>query len=282
MVYLSGQTQAPGRATQYPVSPAPRISQSDAGVFGAGVHGEGHYSMYENCDIELDPRPSITAVLTVAYIPPEESSGGSIPRVSCFVIDAQAQSRPHDSQSSANGVLPVWMECAPSRLPSAGVRGAATRGASAGEGVTSSSRGGAEPAGGTAARTSSAERSRVGSGDRELHPSSVGASSKASAEPRGRGNPAKRSGKQQPLRRSSRAATMASSNARPQRPRPELSPPSAKAPLERADTFFLVGTDVRLLSRTTAWLEKLLPEAVVLGGLSKCALVVGDQVRSLQ
>lgn len=237
--------------------------------------------MYEKRDIELEPPPKITAVLTVAFIPPEESSGGSIPRVSCFHVDGEAKYGCCKSHNWADSSSPMLMECAPSRLPSAIVRGETTEGASTGKGATSSSRDDAEPAGGTTGKTSSAKSVRVSKGKHARHPSSVGASIKGSAQPSGQGDSVNRPGKGQPLRRSSLASTMASSNTIPQRPRLGFLPPSSEVPLEKVDTFFLIGTRSTLLLRTTRWLNKAFPEVVVLGGISEGVfLVVGDQVRA--
>lgn len=207
--------------------------KSNAGVFGAGVAGEGAFSMYEGRDIELDPAAPVTAVLSVAFIPPEEGSEGGAPKpcVSCFLVDDLPQNRRKGSKASVDGVPAVFMECASAKPEKVFLPG------------TSAS----------AASTTN-------------EPSDSGPSLK---------------GPQQPLRRSSRASTVAHSKAALKRARPqELSPPSTRVPLEDADTVFLVGDHPVTMAQTTAWLQKSLgKEAVILGGISSCALVVGDQVR---
>lgn len=103
-------------------------SQSSDGVFGATAAPgeEGNFSQYEGRDIELDPVAPVIAVLTVAYVPPEDipvAAGCAIsgqgagvttrPRVSCFLADGQAQSPPYASASFVDdweGLPPVWME----------------------------------------------------------------------------------------------------------------------------------------------------------------------------
>ena len=207
--------------------------KSNAGVFGAGVTGEGAFSMYEGRDIELDPAAPVTAVLSVAFIPPEGGGGDGAPKpcVSCFLVDDLPQNRRKGSRASVDGVPAVFMECASAKPEKVFLPGTCA----------------------TAASTMN-------------EPSDSGPSVKVP---------------QQPLRRSTRASTVAHSKAAWKRARPqELSPPSTRAPLEDADTVFLVGDHPLTMARTTAWLQKSLgKEAVILGGISSCALVIGDQVR---
>lgn len=59
----------------------------------------------------------------------------------------------------------------------------------------------------------------------------------------------------------------------------KLRQPSSTVPLKDADTILLLGTHLDMLDKTSAWLGHHLPNAVILGGLSNCSLVVGDQVR---
>lgn len=58
----------------------------------------------------------------------------------------------------------------------------------------------------------------------------------------------------------------------------KLREPSSAVPLEDADTILLIGTHLDMLDKTSAWLGNALPNAVILGGLSNCSLVVGNQV----
>lgn len=188
--------------------------------------------MYEGRDIELDPAAPVTAVLSVAFIPPEEVSEGGAPKpcVSCFLVDDLPQHRRKGSRASVDGVTAVFMECASAKPEKIFVPGTSA----------------------TAAST-------------KTEPSDGGPSSK---------------GPQQPLRKSTRPSTVAHSKAASKRARAqELSPPSTSVPLEDADTVFLVGDHPLTMARTAAWLQKSLGrEAVILGGISSCALVVGDQV----
>lgn len=213
--------------------------QSDAGVFGAGVAGEGAFSAYEGRDIELDPPAPVTVTLTVAFIPPESKGdrGSSDPRVRCFLVDDLPQNRRKGAKVSVDGVGAVLMECVAAKTESSFTSGA----------------GGAA----SAVVEASAESPNNASEGQALK------------------------GAQQPLRRSARASTVAHSKAASQRSRPDrLAPPATRIPLEDADTVFLIGDHPLVLTRTTAWLQKCLgEEAVILGGISSCALVVGDQVR---
>eukprot|EP00752_Nemacystus_decipiens_P005953 g5376.t1 len=211
------------------------VVESSEGVFGTGVSGEGAFSVYDGRDIELDPAAPVTAVLSVAFIPPEEGSEGGAPKpcVSCFLVDDLPQNRRKGSRASVDGVPAVFMECASAKpekgfLPGTSVSAAST----------------------------------------DDEPSGSGPSLKGPQHP------------PQQLRRSTRASTVAHSKAALKRARPqELSPPSTRVPLEDADTVFLVGDHMVTMARTTAWLQKSLgKEAVILGGISSCALVVGDQV----
>lgn len=210
--------------------------QSDAGVFGARVAGEGAFSAYEGRDIELDPHAPVTVTLSVAFFPPEGGGDGGThdPRVRCFLVDDLPQNRRKAAKVSLDGVRAVLMECVSAQTETSLFSGA----------------GGAASAAGASAGT----------------PDNVT-----------EGQALK--GAQQPLRRSARASTMAHSKGASKRPRDRLAPPSTRAPLEDADTVFLVGNHPLVLTRTTAWLQKCLgDEAVILGGISSCALVVGDQV----
>ncbi|CAM9986349.1 unnamed protein product [Ectocarpus sp. 12 AP-2014] len=201
------------------------VAESDSGVYGAGVSGEGDYSTYEGRDIELDPPPPTTCVLTVAYIPPEGGSDGGPPqpRVKTFIASHNFQNTRNDGPS-VDGVAPVFTECAPAVTKMAAVNGSAS-----GTSLT-------EPAGS--------------------------------------------SGPPQPVRRSSRATTVANSKTTSQRVYPKLTPPSSSVPLEDADTVFLVGDHHPLLmARTGDWLQKLLGEdTVIIGGSTTCALCIGSQM----
>eukprot|EP00903_Cladosiphon_okamuranus_P013081 g12202.t1 len=213
------------------------VVESNTGVFGAGVTGEGAFPMYEGRDIELDPAAPVTAVLTVAFIPPEEGREGGAPTpcVSCFLVDDLPQHRRKGSRASIDGVPAVLMECASVKPERVFVPGAS-----------------ATPV------VSTKNESSEG-----------GPSLKGPAPP------------PQPLRRSTRASTMAHSTATSKLARSQelLTPPSPRVPLQDADTVFLVGDHPVTMARTTAWLQKSLgKEAVILGGVSSCALVVGDQV----
>lgn len=193
--------------------------------------------MYEGRDIELDPAAPVTAVLTVAFIPPEEGNEVDAPKpcLSCFLVDDLPQHRRRGSRASVDGVPAVFMECASFKPERAFVPGA------------------------SATTVASAKNDDTDGGPsltRQPQP-------------------------QQPLRRSTRASTVAHSKAASKRARPqELSPPSTRVPLEDADTVFLIGDHPVTMARTASWLQKSLgEEAVILGGISSCALVVGDQVR---
>lgn len=204
-------------------------------MFGAGVTGEGAFSVYEGRDIELDPAAPVSAVLSVAFIPPEEGREGGAPEpcVSCFLVDDLPQNRRRGSRASVDGVAAVFMECASAKSETVFVSGTSSGAASAKN----------EP--------------------------SNGAPLKGPHQP------------QQPLRKSTRASTVAHSKTASKRALPqELSPPSTSVPLENADTVLLVGDHPVTMARTASWLQKSLGEdAVILGGISSCALVVGDQVR---
>ncbi|CAM9148472.1 unnamed protein product, partial [Ectocarpus fasciculatus] len=213
------------------------VAASDSGVYGAGVSGEGDYSTYEGRDIEFDPPPPTTCVLTVAYIPPEVGSDGGPPepRVKTFIASQNSQ----NTQSvgpSVDGVAAVFMECAPA--VTFGTKLAAVHGQKP-DGTSSS------------------------------------ASGTDLTEPAGSSGPPT-----QPVRRSSRATTVANSKAASQRVFPKLSPPSSSVPLEGADTVFLVDDHHPLLmARTADWLQKVLGEdAVILGGSTTCALCIGSQM----
>ncbi|CAM9457034.1 unnamed protein product [Scytosiphon promiscuus] len=227
------------------------VVESDAGVFGAGVAGEGSFSAYEGRDVELDPLAPVTAVLTVGYIPPEaggDNGSAPLPRVRCFIVDDLPQNRRQGLRESVDGVAAVMMECAPLGSATAGLASPGARTSSVGAPKT----GVANDLGDTP--TAPASRSETGVG-----------SSK---------------GSQPPLRKSTRTSTVASSRASSRSvPPPELSPPSSSVPLENADTVLLVGDHPRTLERTSDWLQKLLgDEAMILGGISSCALCVGNQV----
>lgn len=192
--------------------------------------------MYEGRDIELDPAAPVTAVLSVAFIPPEDGSEGGAPKpcVSCFLVDDLPQNRRKGTRASVDGVPAVLMECACAKPERVFVPG-------------------------------------------------TGASAAAAEDAPADGDPSLKGAQKplQPLRKSTRASTVASSKAASKRAHPqELSPPSTRVPVEDADTVFLVGDHPLTLARTASWLQKSLgKEAVILGGISSCALVVGDQVR---
>lgn len=210
--------------------------KSKSGVFGAGVTGEGTFSMYEGRDIELDPAAPVTVVLSVAFIPPEEGGEGGAPKpcVNCFLVDDLPQTRRQWSRAALDDAAAVFMECVSPKTETVSVSGTSSRAAST-----------------------------------KNEPSDGGPLLKGPQQP------------QQPLRKSTRASTVAHSKVASKRARPqELSPPSTRVPLEDADTVLLVGDHPVALARTASWLQKSLgKEAVILGGVSSCALVVGDQVR---
>lgn len=251
--------------------------KSDAGVFGAGVAGEGAFSTYEDRDIELDPPAPVTVVLTVAYIPPEERSDGCTPepRVRCFVVDDLPQNRRKGLQQAVDGVAAVLMECAPCV---GSVRTRRGRPTPAAEGQIVTNAEAACPSG----ASSSAASCKSETACAAIGPS-TGTPDNRPGERAGAVGGGHSKGPELPLRRSTRASTVARSKAASQRaPPPELTSPSSSVPLDDADTVFLVGDQGDVLSRTGAWLQKLLgEEAVILGGISSCVLVVGDQVRLL-
>lgn len=270
--------------------------QSHAGVYGASVTGAGDFSAYESRDIEFDPAPPVSAVLTVAYIPPEQGSDGGIkPRVEFFLTDAHIQYLHHSLRPPVDGVAPVWMQRAPSQVvrsklgrakekessvPAASscssgpVTAEAMDGSNCGT-VNSKS----EPAGGAVGTERTAHHSGVTGTSTHTGPTGP---PRATEEANGDNVGSARKTGKQPLRRSTRASTMASSKAATRRVHPRLSVPSTSVPLEDADTILLVGREDNLLKRTTAVLEHLLPRAVILGGISNCALVIADQVQSIR
>lgn len=288
-------------------------AQSHDGVFGAGATGEGNFSQYERRDIELDPVAPISAVLTVAYIPPQECNstrggrgGGLRPRVTCFLADGHAQSPPYASASFVDdwdGQPPVWMECMRSHC--------GTRRAPCGAG------------GGTGDGTKPPYRRSAGTRETSLSDDNGSVDSdvcrrtvlsRENDDADGDHRPRKVSARSRswdaadmvvsPKRREDAAADDTEAHAFGTLPRrtprltggggkmgpgsslrrhrcvlPKLSPPSSAVPLDDADVFLLVGTHQDLLQKTSAWLESSVPGAVILGGVSGCALVVGDQVR---
>lgn len=231
------------------------VTKSDAGVFGAGVAGEGSFSAYEDRDIELDPLAPVTAVLTVGYIPPEAAGDGGepLPRVRSFIVDDLPQNRRHGLRESVDGVAAVVMECAP--VASARTGGVAAPAAATSR-VSASNREGMDKCGDSGSVASSSGGETVGGHSKGPQPS---------------------------LRKSTRPSTVARSQALSQGVcPPELSPPSSSVPLEDADTVLLVGDHALTLARTSSWLQKLLGEdAMVLGGISSCALCVGNQARPM-
>lgn len=251
------------------------LFKSDSGVFGAGVTGEGDFSTYEDRDIELDPSAPVRVVLTVAYIPPEEKSDGVAPepRVRCFVAEDLPENRRYRFGQFVGGVPAVLMECAPCVGSVKIGRGRCTP-ALDGPSVSTTE---------TAVLPSGVRPSATSDKNEQAHATlgpSTGAPGNKSGQSAGVSDEAHSKGSQQPLRRSTRASTVARSEAAVQRaPPPELTSPSSMVPLDDADTVFLVGDQPKLLDRTGGWLHKLLgEEAVILGGVSSCALVVGDQV----
>lgn len=232
-----------------------RLLQQSGGVFGAGVAGEGSFSTYEGRDIELDPVAPVTAVLTVGYIPPEEETGGAggapLPRVRCFIVDDLPQNRRQGLAESVDGVTAVMMECAPF--------------GSARTGLVSSA---------AAMGNANASKAEVAN---EFSDGSIAASSGSDFVGEHPKKP------QPPLRKSTRTSTVARSKASLQRVAPpELLPPSSSVPLDGADTVLLIGDRPQTLARTSAWLQKLLGnEAMILGGISSCALCVGNKVRHI-
>lgn len=357
--------------------PLPHARQSTTGVFGAGLGDFFDFSRYQGRDVELDPAAPVTAVLTVAYIPPEEGVNGEAarPRVQSFIVDDSPQNRRRrqSSRPTAGSVEPVLMECAPSALigsalgccpPAAAVSntfevtaapvsgsgggtsanagcGGGGGGGGSGVGVGSGGGGGSGIFGsgggsGTSVKGSAISESigsiagtipevhqsslsggegctqqtsmtppgaangtGIGSGGRCSTPQrlvgSAGAAAERVADGIAGGRGCNSSGgtqaqelqaHAQPQRRSTRLSTVVNSrearlgSASP-RVRVKLSPPSASVPLEKADTILLVGQQPYILVNTTEWLESMLPKAVILGGVSGCALVIGDQVRVL-
>ncbi|CAM9241172.1 unnamed protein product [Hapterophycus canaliculatus] len=227
------------------------VVESDAGVFGAGVAGEGSFSAYEERDIELDPLAPVTAVLTVGYIPPEVGGGDGapLPRVRCFIVDDLPQNRRQGLRESVDGVAAVMMECA----PFSSVRAIPAVPAAAISSISAS-------------KTESAKNFCEGSIAASCGSESIGGHSKKPQPPR---------------RQSTRPSTVARSKASSQRaPSSDLSPPSSSVPLENADTVLLIGDHPLTLARTSTWLQKLLgEEAMVLGGISSCALCMGNKAR---
>ena len=256
-------------------------------MFGAGVSGERNFTVYEDRDIELNPPAPVTAVLTVAYIPPElkpDDGGGATPRVSCFLVNDQPLNRRYGFHRPViDGVGAVFMERAPPSSITRTVRGGATGGSSAKvpAALTLSRGESAAPAFASPdptiprRKSGSSSTDQTGVGDEESR-DPVG-SRKSGQE---RATLSKMVGKvgAKPLRRSTRASTVASSRAASQRAHYDLLPPSTDAPLEGADTILLVGSHPTVLANTAAWLKKLLPQAVILGGVSGCTLVLGDRV----
>lgn len=237
-------------------------------MFGAGVTGEGGFSIYENRDIELDPPAPVTAVLTVAYIPPEVGSdGGMKPRVKCFLVDEQFENRSRGRRSTIDGVAAVMMECAPSRPPGTKISSRPARRESSSKAAASIS------SYGSSIFAEGGGEGLFGEGSKERRGRTREPNVSDTETTTGTGK--------QPLRRSTRASTVAKSQAAAPQPTvlPVLSAPSTSAPVEDADTIFLVSNQNRMLEKTTAWLEKLLPGAVILGGISRCSLVIANQVR---
>lgn len=275
------------RHQQLPERYPERSPQSDAGVFGASVSGEGSFSKYVGRDVELDPTAPVTAVLTVAHIPPEEGGDGSVkPRVKCFVVNDTPQNRRNRSKQSVDGVAPVLMECVPTGSGRMNLGRAATGGRSPARSTATRNRGNAASkamVGGSSATT-------AGAGfDTHHHDDAGTVAHKGRAGPTGAAEGGRSGGhlgtprgakETQPRRQSRRASTMARSRSASRRALFELSPPSVSVPLEDADTVFLVGDHPNVLNKTTAWMEKLLPGATILGGISSCALVIADQVRA--
>lgn len=239
--------------------------------------GEGAFSTYEDRDIELDPPAPVTVVLTVAYIPPEETSNGSSPepRVRCFVVDDLPQNRRKGLEQTVDGVPAVLMECAPSVGSVRPRRGGSTP---ALDGLSASNTAAAPPSG----ASSSVASNKIEPDYATLGPGTGTPDNKPGERAGALLGESHSKGPQPPLRRSTRASTVACSKVASQRvPPPELTSPSSSVPLKDADTCFLVGDQRNVLGRTGNWLQKLLgEEAVILGGISSCALVVGDQVRS--
>lgn len=303
-----------------PPRPRPLRRQSASGVFGAGVGKEGNFSRYEGRDIELDPTAPVTAVLTVAYIPPEEGVDGrpGKPRVQSFIVDDSPQNRQRHSSSVLQDIDAVFIECAPpapavsalgcSAAAAAAVAGkfspkaAPSRRSGGGTSAYAGGPGSGGDSGGDSSMEESAKSESIGaiagvavpevhqSGDAGGGGSTTQQKSVGSAEEAKEGAddgvaPDSGGTQPQPQRRSARLSTMANSRAaarsRAASPlvRPQLLPPSASVPLEQADTVLIVGQQPFILANTTSWLELLLPKAVIIGGISGCALVIGDQVR---
>lgn len=310
------------------------IFQSHSGVFGAGSSGEGDFSQYEGRDVELDPPPPVMAVITVAYIPPEDGRGvkRARPRVTCFLADGHAQTPPYASASFVDdweGLQPVWMECVLSHLSSqCGVSDDDALGPPCSKSLRqplSRARanhraryGGEIIAGDEKQNSEGMEKSEkrhdfpclpyneddvndddygdddIDDGDVEddcyrgngdQFPRNVGVSSDAASNScrweRGRQGNETRENELRVLPHHSPRLSGGSARSRSRLDRvlPSMLPASSSMPLEDADTFLLVGTHMDLLDKTAKWLKHTLPNAVILGGLSNCALVVGDKVR---
>lgn len=224
--------------------------------------GEGNFSVYEGRDIELDPCAPVTAVLTVVHIPPEERKhdGGTNPRVKCFLVDDQPENRRDGRKLAVDGVPAVLMECVSPPSFTTSTCPSARKSPSA-----------ATPKDGSEGR---GHKSTDAPNSVETAAAATATGDAAAATP-------KKEEQAQPLRRSQRASTVASSKAAigGSRMLHGLSSPSPDVPVEDADTMFLIGNHPRILSQTSAWLEKMLPNAVILGGISNTSLVVGDKVR---
>lgn len=262
------------------------IIKSDSGVCGAGVSGEWNFTVYEDRDIELDPAPPVTAVLIVAYIPPEpqaetrNTNGGTAKtRVNCFLVNDHPHNRRHRFSMSVDASDSVLMECVPPPLTPRAFRTG-----------TSGSRAGARAATIPSRRAPStrpsqrrlemaSEVAEEGFGASLDPANGVTSGHKGTALEGARGH---RSAEASPetgdtsvraLRKAMQARAEASL-----RTRIELLPPSTNVPLEGADTILLVGSHPTLLEKTTESLKRLLPRAVVLGGVSGCSLVIADRV----
>lgn len=260
--------------------------KSDSGVCGAGVSGEWNFTVYQDRDVELDPAPIVTAVLIVAYIPPEpqaetrDTDGGiAKPRVNCFLVNDHPHNRRHRFSMSVDASDSVLMECVPPPVTPRAFR-TGTPGSHAGaHAATTPSRRGpsTRPSQRRLELTSAIAGDGFGAsldpayGVKSGHKGTAleGARFHRSAEAFPEAGEASVRALQKVVQAHAEESL---------RTTIELLPPSTNVPLEGADTILLVGSHPNLLEKTTESLKRLLPRAVVLGGVSGCSLVIADRV----
>lgn len=284
------------------------IIKSDSGVCGAGVSGEWNFTVYEDRDVELDPAPPVTAVLIVAYIPPEpqletwDTNGGVVkPRVSCFLVNDHPHDRRYRFSMSVDASDSVFVECVPPPFTPRAFRTGTTGNRAVSRAATIPCRRASLTRPSVPANRMtpipSQRRLELASAVAEegfgasLDPAhGVQSGHKGMAPEGARGHRSTEASVEaaeasvQALRKLVPARAAASRRTRNEllpaswRTRNELLPPSTNVPLEGADTILLVGSHPNLLEKTTESLRRLLPRAVVLGGVSGCSLVIADRV----